>query len=388
MQHLDAWTLAPTALSAAILAFEHLVFHLGLPRRAEPPTTELTASVLKPLCGDDDELAENLASFSRSEGVCFELLLGVASADDPAFAVARAFVAAHPELDARIVLTGSTRALNPKVAQLLALEREARGEVLVISDSNVRAGPRDLAALVGAFSDPRLGVASNLVLGRGERTLGAALENLQLTASVAPGVQATWSLLGVALTIGKSMALRRETLRDLGGFASVADVLAEDYVLGRRARARGWGVRVLPRPVENRNVSCGLERTVSRHTRWAQLRRSLVPSLFAAEIVRMPLAVALLALVCRPTASALAGLGAVTALQVLLTFGALCRLRGLGAAVRLSPLEPLRALAIFACWVRAAASRVVLWRGTPMVLGEGSRLSPWEPGRRPRRGRN
>ena len=53
-------------------------------------------SILKPLAGGDDELAENLDSFARIEYPDYELLFGVASIDDGALPVARDFLRRHP----------------------------------------------------------------------------------------------------------------------------------------------------------------------------------------------------------------------------------------------------------------------------------------------------
>jgi ceramide glucosyltransferase len=106
--------------------------------------------------------------------------------------VARRFVARHPQLEARIVVTDPDAAINPKVAQLVGLERAATGEVYVISDSNVRVRPRLSLVARAELGDPASAWSRASSAGTGERTLGAALENLQLCASTAPGLVA-WS---------------------------------------------------------------------------------------------------------------------------------------------------------------------------------------------------
>jgi len=122
-------------------------------RVGAPPVT-----IFKPLAGSDDDLEGNLESFARIEYPSFEVLLGVANRADPAFGVARRFVARHPRLDARIVLTDPKAAVNPKVAQLVGLEAVAKGEVWVISDSNVRVRPSYLRTLVDELADDPAGL--------------------------------------------------------------------------------------------------------------------------------------------------------------------------------------------------------------------------------------
>src|SRR5579863_783328 len=87
-------------------------------RRAARVERAPRVSIFKPLAGYDDDLDANLESFARIDYPDFEILLGVASQSDPAFGAACRFVARHPRLDARVVVTDPDAATNPKVAQL------------------------------------------------------------------------------------------------------------------------------------------------------------------------------------------------------------------------------------------------------------------------------
>jgi ceramide glucosyltransferase len=55
-------------------------------------------SILKPLCGVDDGLEENLAAFVRLDYPDYELLLGVKDAGDPAYPSAVAAAARFPSV--------------------------------------------------------------------------------------------------------------------------------------------------------------------------------------------------------------------------------------------------------------------------------------------------
>src|ERR1700739_3181570 len=74
--------------------------------RAKPaPAAVLGAvSVLKPLCGAEPRLYENLASFCEQTHPCFQLLFGVSSAHDPAIGVVRRLQAAYPHCDITMVV--------------------------------------------------------------------------------------------------------------------------------------------------------------------------------------------------------------------------------------------------------------------------------------------
>jgi ceramide glucosyltransferase len=381
MDLLTVATVLPTALSASLYAGVHTTFLLEMRYRPPAPLPALRpwVSILKPVAGADEELRENLASFAALDYPAYELLIGIVSPGDPAVPIVEAFLAAHPDLPARLVWTRpAPRGTNPKVAQLIELTRAARGSVLVVSDANVRVPRTYLRSVVDRLLRPGVGLVSSVVMGGGERSLGAALENAQLGAAIAPVVVSAPRLAGRPITVGKSMAMRRADLERAGGWESVAGVLAEDDVLGQRFHALGYGVEVCLWPVENRNVSTPVTRTIERHARWAKMRRAVTPTCFALEPLLSPLLVATLTALVLP--SALAARVAVAALGLQLA-GALLSHTLLGARrpLLLAALEPLRVAVAFACFCLAVASRRVSWRGNVFLLAPGSRLVPVAP---------
>jgi ceramide glucosyltransferase len=344
------------------------------------PTRTPRVSILKPLAGTDDELADNLASLADLDYPDYEILIGVASADDAAFTVARRFVAQVGPDKARLFMTDPSEATNPKVAQLLTLERMATGEILLISDSNVRATRDYLGPLVAELSRPGVAIASSVVAGTGEQTLGAALENLQLGAIIAPSVVAAARIARRPITVGKSMAIWRAPLEEIGGLARVANLLSEDHMLGRAFAQAGYRVGVSLTPVANRNVNCSLKRTVERHTRWAKLRRAIAPVAFWFEPLLSPVVTATFACLVLPgKVACLAFLGTIL-LQTACAFLSMRILRGQSLRWYWAPLELVRAYVLFFCWTRACFSRRVSWRGHHFELARDSAIVPAEPG--------
>ena len=134
--------------------------------------------------------------------------------------------------------------------------------------------PEDVAACLVELARPGTGLVTSVIAGTGERTLGAALENLQLATVVAPAVVLS-NVTRRPFTIGKSMAIWRRDLAKIGGFSAFSDVLAEDHVLGDAVLALGLAIRTSLAPIENRNVACSTRRTLERHARWAKIRKSL-----------------------------------------------------------------------------------------------------------------
>lgn len=340
--------------------------------RAERPPI----SVLKPLCGADEELEENLRSFFAQVYPGFELIFGVEDPSDPAVAVVRRLMAAHPHVPATLVLGSATRATNPKVSNLGGMLPHARYELILISDSNIRAPAdylEDLAASLGPESE-RVGMVSNLFSGTGEQGLGAALENVQINGFVASGI-VTPALFRNPVVVGKSMLMRRSVLARLGGLESVADVLAEDYLIGKMFQHAGWKIRLAPRVLQNVTRRAPLEAFWRRHLRWSMLRIRLHPVAFVLEPLASPLALLPLAL------SALGGWGLLWALSMVMVrdVAGWWRLRGTRRLWIPLLLAPLREVLVLAIWAATPFSKHVAWRGHAVRVGAGTRVFIRDP---------
>ena len=136
-------TLGLVLLAAAAVGVAALALMLGLTvchvrRPGLVPNAWPGISVLKPLCGADDDLAANIASFAALPYAgAWEVVLGVRSPDDAAWPVAENAVRRWPHR-MRLVRQVGEVGLNPKVNQLVGMARAARHDLLVISDSNIR----------------------------------------------------------------------------------------------------------------------------------------------------------------------------------------------------------------------------------------------------------
>ena len=152
-------------------------------RRVDDRLDFVPVSILKPLCGRDDDLDENLRAFGELEYPSYEVLLGLRDANDAALQSALRAVRRRPDRF-RLVFQKGEPGYNPKVNQLATLEREARFDILVVSDSNVRVGRDYLHSITSALSDPRVGCVTHPITGSGERRWGSLLDNLHLSAAI------------------------------------------------------------------------------------------------------------------------------------------------------------------------------------------------------------
>lgn len=368
---------AAAAAGLVILLVEFFALRSHVRTTARTPSLTPPISVLKPLCGIDDDLWGNLESFAQLDYPECEVLLGVRSLHDPAYAVARRAAARWPGR-MRVVLQRGEPGLNPKVNQLLTLTAEARHDLLVISDSNIRV-PRDyLGEIAAALEDPRVGMVTHPIAGTGARRLGSLLDNLHLGAHVAPGLIAAKRLARKDMVTGKSMALWRDDLAAMGGFESVKDVLAEDYVLGLRVGdVLGKTVFVANQPVDNVSQDRSVRDFVSRCSRWSVLQRKLVgPGVYVAQGLLNPLFLAMTAAAVDPTERAFSILVAVGAIKVGIDAAATTTLRP-GRMPRTHFIAvPLKDFVYGLTWLYGLVRNEVNWRGNRLRVLSGSRLAP------------
>ncbi|UJR80664.1 Ceramide glucosyltransferase [Sandaracinus amylolyticus] len=335
-------------------------------------------SLLKPLKGVEESLEENLESFfTQDYGGPIEIVFATAEPDDYALPVARRVAARYPEIDVRFVLSDPDYGLNPKVANLAGALRAAKHDLVLQSDANVRARPDYLRRVVSELVEEDGALLSSMVVGVGERSPGAAMENLQLSAMIAPSTCFALHYFGVTCVIGKSMLFKRSVLAELGGLERVKDVLAEDYLLGRAFEKAGRRVILSTTVAENVNHEVSIDRFMSRHARWLKMRAVIHPPAFVADLFANPVGLGVIATVLsgfdvRFVAALLALVIAKASTDAML----LRRTRGEAMPWKLLACAPLKDVLLLAIWPYAAISRSIEWRGTRLRLGWQTRLRP------------
>jgi ceramide glucosyltransferase len=345
-------------------------------RAASAPLAEWPAvSILKPVHGLEKNLGENLRSTCRLDYPDYEVIFSVQRLDDPAVPLLREIEREFGAARVKLVIDEKKPGTNGKINNLSGALPYARHEVIVISDSDVRLPVGYLKKLIAPLSDPQIGFVCTPYRAAEAQTWFEKLELLSLNADFMPSVIFAYETGASKFCLGASIAVRRETIEEIGGIDALADYLVEDYEMGRRISESGRrGALVLP-VVE---TMVDLKRPVDwwkHQVYWDQNTRAARPIAFFCTAVIRAVPFAFLFALLRPTDPLGWGIcGAAIALR-LLTAGLIV---GWGledrAGLQALWLLPLRDLAGLASWALAFVQRTTTWRGTQFILTRDGRL--------------
>jgi ceramide glucosyltransferase len=347
------------------------------PASAPPGRNGPGITVFKPLRGLEALTRECLASFLTQDYQPYQVLFGVRDPDNPVVDLLRELLAAHPGCEAEVVICPEDLGLNPKISTLRQLLPRARYDLLVIADADVKVGADYLARVAAAFQTPAVGLVSCPYRAGPTRTLGANLEALTIAADFIPSVAVAATVEGIRFALGATMALNRQALSAIGGFAPLADFLADDYQLGWRINQTGLQVKILPYVVETLDPEMSFAAYLSHQLRWARTYRVCRPGGYLAYGITHALVFSLIVLWATGLAPWAGGAVAATlALRgVLAVFAEKLCLRG-----ELPPwafmLLPLKDLLAFGLWLASFLGSRVSWGGRAYRVTREGKLAP------------
>jgi ceramide glucosyltransferase len=371
--------LAGVATVASLMGAIYMVAAISAVRRfaGERPVVPQRApsvTILKPVCGADPELYENLVSFCRQDyRGPLQIVIGAHRESDSAVPIARRVIQDLPELDIALVIDGALGGTNFKICNLANMMHAAKHEVLVIADSDMRVGPDYLDAVVGPLGEPGIGLATTLYTARCAGGLASRLACGFINYGFLPSVLVGRLLNAAAFCSGATMAIRRETLQRIGGFDALINQLADDYAMGALVRGIGLKIALSRYVVENVVREPGLRGLFRHELRWQRTVRSITPVGLAASVIINPLALALLALPFSGFAApqwALVGGTLLLRLALVHECDRIFRLAPMGAL-----LVPCREILSQLVLAASFCGQRVTWRDSRFQVGRGGELT-------------
>ncbi len=346
----------------------------GTPAPAEYPSV----TILKPLHGNERGLAENLLSFCAQDYPGpVQVVFGVQSPSDPAIAVVSRLIERFPQSSLELVIDGRWHGSNQKISNLINMADRIRHDVVVVADSDMRVRPDYLARIVAELQRPGIGGVTCLYNGIAGNGLWSRLSALAIDTHFLPNVVVGVSLGLARPCFGSTIALRRTTFVEIGGFRACADVLADDYAVGDALRARGHAVAIPPFTIGHVCSEASWGELWRHELRWARTIKAVDPVGYAGLSLTHALPFALLGGLFGGGTAALALSGAAVVCRI-----ALCARveRAFGLMPHPYWLVPVRDLLSFATFIAGYLGGSVTWKGHDYrVTPEGNLL----PDRRP-----
>jgi ceramide glucosyltransferase len=352
--------------SIAAWRFFHRERARKLPEFAPP------VSILKAVRGVDFGTQENYSTFCLQSYPRYEIIFAVNDADDPAVPAIRRVMQEFPDRDIRLLVGAENLGTNRKVNKLARMTTEARYEFLVLADGDVRVGPNFLREVVAPFAGGNTGAVTSFYAGIAENNLGAQLEAIGAASDFFAGVlMADW-MEGMHFALGAAITTTKTWVAKIGGFAPFADMLADDYELGRRIAEAGGEVLLSREIVWTMYPAQTLRSFWDHQLRWARTVRLCRPLSYAGLIFTHGLPWAVLAFFVAPTI----WLGAAyIAAYLVLRFcmGWMVGVWGVrDETVRRKPwLIPLRDAVNFVVWLASLAGKSIVWGGTEYTIDRG-----------------
>lgn len=329
-------------------------------------------SLIKPVCGLEKNIYENLRSACLQDYPNYEVIYAVQSAFDPALPILKKIQAEFLKPKITIVVDEQMVGSNGRLANIHNAAARATGEIFVFSDSDCFLTPDYLHNITGPLCDPHIGVSCTVYRACRADTIPEALELLSLNTDFVPSLIFAY---GVKITVacpGASQAIRREVLEKIGGLHQFADHLVEDFELGRKVRQAGLQIQFVPHVVP---ITVGLDRWQDwwRHqVYWDQNTKAASPSGFFFTILVRGLPFAILYwLFGGANAGAVLTITLIT--RWLTSFGNAMLLKD-GDGLKALWLLPVRDLLSLFVWMASWMKRKTIWRGRTFEIRRGKMI--------------
>src|SRR5579884_1483409 len=210
------------------------------PIPAERRTSRLVSFLMPVVSGDPTMIAvlERNLSFASRYPIEY-LLLG--DNDDPACQkICEDIMARHTERPARyIALPPPPQGHNPKMHKLVAALPLARGDIICVLDDDTFMPDGGLERCLPFLERPDVGLAFGLPYYVSFTNLWSSM-TAAFVVSNSLLTYIPYTMLTQPFTInGMFYALRRDVLDNIGGFAGLEGILADDFAVAHRVRQHG-----------------------------------------------------------------------------------------------------------------------------------------------------
>jgi ceramide glucosyltransferase len=232
-------------------------------------------SILKPVRGMDREAFENYASMCELDYPEYEILFAVDDPRDPAIDVIEQIQRTFPHRSVRLIVGIEQLGNCRKTNKLCCLAKEARHDLLVINDSDVRVEPDYLWNVVAPFRDPQVGLVTALFRSYTDGGFAAELDAVGVPTETAANALLAWKFSALDFALGWTMAIPKARLAEIGGFEALVNMHSDDFALGNAVARQGYRIELSRRPVGMVFPDESLSQFMAHELRWSTQLRNL-----------------------------------------------------------------------------------------------------------------
>jgi ceramide glucosyltransferase len=322
--------------------------------------------VLKPLCGAEPGLYEQLRSFCTQDYPQYQIVFGVRDRSDPACNVVARLMEEFPAVPMELVVNSQLHGTNYKVSNLINMLPGAQHDLLVMADSDASVGSDYLSLVTAPLADRRVGLVTCVYRGVPTPTIWSRLGAMYINEWYVPSVLLT-SMFGYqGYVSGQTVGMRRDTLEVIGGLSAIANDLADDYRIGELVRNLGLNIVLSPYLVRGAHHEPCVESLTSHEVRWMSTIRVLRPLSFRWMFLTFSLPLACIGAALANAEAWDPGAAKAlfwTAVMARLALHFIHRLRDGRSLLADLWLLPVRDMLLCWVWLRSFFTSRIIWRG-------------------------
>lgn len=198
-------------------------------------------SIIHPIKDLDFELDKNIETwFSQNYRGPVQHIFSFQTPDDPAIPVVKALLEENPAIDAKVIVNPVIPGLNGKSSNMVYGMKEARYDIVLFGDSDLRVKPDFIVKMVRPLKDEKVGITTCGQINMGGRDFWTRFFTFTQNTET-DFIWAFLTKLGVDVgATGAAFAMRKKLLKDIGGLEAFGGSLLEDLHLGNTLYKMGY----------------------------------------------------------------------------------------------------------------------------------------------------
>jgi ceramide glucosyltransferase len=269
------WLFSLGYLFFALIAVEH--FNYKKNKKTIMENFHPSVTILKPIYGLDPDMLDNLRSFCQQDYPQYQVIFGIQDKNDPALSIVEEITKEFSKSDVSYIINTERHGTNHKVSNLINMYPYIKHEYILIADSDTRVSKNFLTQVISPFSDTKIGAVTCLYNGIANDKIASKLNAMFINNWFLPSVLISRILQPMKYCLGATMIVKRNILKKIGGFESLSNHIADDYMLGKLISNFGYRIYLSDYIVENIIEETSFKNLILHELRWARTLKQIEP---------------------------------------------------------------------------------------------------------------